>query len=88
MNDGKITHRVPTTDEVWASVHGGEPLNLTMPNESIEEEVPPPFADRSDEVRHSPLAIDDVDNVDESIPSNDDEDTAEKKDEWKSWDEG
>ena len=88
MNDGEITHRVPTTDEVWASVHGGEPLNLTMPNESIEEEVPPPFADRSDEVRHSPLAIDDVDNVDESIPSNDDEDTAEKKDEWKSWDEG
>lgn len=88
VTGAETQRRVPTTDEVWASVHGGEPLNLSMPNESIEDEVPPPFADRSDGGTHTPLAIDEIDNVDESIPSSDDVDAVEKEDEWKSWDEG
>jgi len=80
--------RVPTTDEIWRSVHGGEILDLTIPPAEIEEEVPPPFADRPDRNYEPEKILDEVGDltpVEISLPE---EGMEEKVSTWKSWDEG
>ena len=84
----KIQQRVPTTDEVWASVHGGIPIDLSVDTVVVEEEVPPPFADRPDTNGHLPRAVDEIDEVEEHIVEDTSENSENTKQEWKSWDEG
>ena len=85
--DGTMQQRIPTTDEIWRSVHGGEVLNLTV-EEPKEPEVPAPFADRPDRSGEISRAIDEVESVEETVS----ETTSVKSDVsqkgWKSWDEG
>ena len=85
--DGTMQQRIPTTDEIWRSVHGGEVLNLTV-EEPREPEVPAPFADRPDRSGEISRAIDEVESVEETVS----ESTPVKSDVsqkgWKSWDEG
>ena len=85
--DGTMQQRIPTTDEIWRSVHGGEVLNLTV-EEPREPEVPAPFADRPDRSGEISRAIDEVESVEETVS----ESTSVKSDVsqkgWKSWDEG
>jgi len=85
--DGTMQQRIPTTDEIWRSVHGGEVLNLSV-GEPEEPEVPAPFADRPDRSREISRAIDEVESVEETVS----ETTSVKSDVsqkgWKSWDEG
>ena len=85
--DGTMQQRIPTTDEIWRSVHGGEVLNLTV-EEPREPEVPAPFADRPDRSGEKSRAIDEVESVEETVS----ESTSVKSDVsqkgWKSWDEG
>ncbi|MEE2747680.1 MAG: hypothetical protein VYA86_03675 [Candidatus Thermoplasmatota archaeon] len=85
--DGGLQQRVPTTDEIWRSVHGGEILNLTV-DEPQEPEVPAPFADRPDRVGSVSRVIDEVDSVEESVPEPANVESDEPKQSWKSWDEG
>lgn len=85
--DGTMQQRIPTTDEIWRSVHGGEILNLSV-GEPEEPEVPAPFADRPDRSGEISRAIDEVESVEETVS----ETTSVKSDVsqkgWKSWDEG
>ena len=93
--------RVPTTDEVWRSVHGGEVLDLTVQEtQPIEPEAPAPFADRPDRVGELTRVVDEIETVDDSVPAEealrdelrltkDVEDGAENEERtWKTWDEG
>lgn len=88
VGGGEVQQRVPTTDEIWASVHGGEAIDLTVAPVVVEEEVPPPFADRPDAETHLPRAIDDVEEVNEEISDVGINEAGNTKQEWKSWDEG
>ena len=88
-SDGVAQQRIPTTDEIWRSVHGGESLNLVIEQTQIpQNEVPAPFADRPDRVGGLSRVVDEIESVDESVAEGDDEsgDTDERN--WKSWDEG
>jgi len=98
---GAVQQRVPTTDEVWRSVHGGEVLDLTVQQmQPIEPETPAPFADRPDRVGELSRVVDEIETVDDSVPSEgalreelglskDVEDNAENAERsWKTWDEG
>ena len=99
--DGTIQQRVPTTDEIWRSVHGGETLDLTIQQQPpAEDEAPPPFADRPDPVDGLLRVVDEIETVDDSGPieenlrdklglSDSDENEVENSERsWKSWDEG
>jgi len=94
---GSNQHRVPTTDEVWASVHGGEALDLSVQQVAPEDEVPPPFASRPDDSGMMPRAVDDIEQIEDSIrpaavPKPDPEpeaaETTASDPDWKAWDEG
>ena len=85
--DGGVQQRVPTTDEIWRSVHGGEVLTLSV-SEPPEEEVPAPFADRPDRTSELSRVIDEVESVEEIVPDSGTERVDEPKKGWKSWDEG
>ncbi|MEE3083717.1 MAG: hypothetical protein VX320_06505 [Candidatus Thermoplasmatota archaeon] len=88
VGDSEVQQRVPTTDEIWASVHGGEPIDLTVTPIAVEEEVPPPFADRPDDEVNLPRAIDEVEEINEEISDDVKDEMGSEKQEWKSWDEG
>ena len=85
--DGTMQQRVPTTDEIWRSVHGGEVLNLTV-EEPKEPEVPAPFADRPDRSGEISRAIDEVESVDDSVSESPPVESEVSQKGWKSWDEG
>lgn len=99
---GTTQQRVPTTDEVWRSVHGGEVLDLTVQQQvqPIDPEAPAPFADRPDRVGELTRVVDEIETVDDSVPTGealreelgltkDAEDGAENTERtWKTWDEG
>ena len=87
--DGTMQQRVPTTDEVWRSVHGGEIIDLTVQQEQpSEEESPAPFADRPDRTGELAKVIDEVESVDDSVPESSEEDGEKAERSWKTWDEG
>ena len=98
---GTAQQRVPTTDEVWRSVHGGEVLDLTVQQvQPIDPEAPAPFADRPDRVGELTRVVDEIETVDDSVPTEgalreelgltkDAEDGTENAERtWKTWDEG
>ena len=85
--DGTMQQRVPTTDEIWRSVHGGEVLNLSV-EEPMEPEVPAPFADRPDRSGGISRAIDEVESVDDSTSESPTTESEVSQKGWKSWDEG
>lgn len=98
---GTMQQRVPTTDEVWRSVHGGEVLDLTVQQtQPIDPGAPAPFADRPDRVGELTRVVDEIETVDDSVPTEealrdelgltkDAEDGAENAERtWKTWDEG
>ncbi len=89
-SDQPTQQRVPTTDEVWRSVHGGEPLNLTIQDSGpIEPEVPAPFANRPDRIGEIARVKDEIESVDESAFTDESKDTGEEEQRsWKTWDEG
>jgi hypothetical protein len=83
---GPVQQRVPTTDEIWRSVHGGEIIDLAIHQQPIED-APAPFADRPDRIGGMPRVIDEVETVEETTPQvTDDGDNEERN--WKAWDEG
>ena len=88
VSDSEIQQCVPTTDEVWASVHGGIPIDLSMDAIPVKEDVPPPFADRPDNDGHLPLAIDEIEEIEEIIVEESDDRSENVEQGWKSWDEG
>ncbi len=55
---------------------------------TMEDEVPPPFADRPDNQADLPLAVDEIDDVDEDVSEDMSDDSQNAKEGWKSWDEG
>jgi len=85
-------HRIPTTDEVWASVHADVPLDLSVPSTHGENDVPPPFADRPDGQQssvkiQSEIELDSIiadSELDEEIK----EGPGNSSNRWKEWDEG
>ena len=85
--DGTMQQRVPTTDEIWRSVHGGEVLNLSV-EEPKEPEVPAPFADRPDRSGEISRAIDEVESVNDSTSESPATESEVSQKGWKSWDEG
>ena len=85
--DGGIQQRVPTTDEIWRSVHGGEVLNLSI-EEVQEPSVPAPFADRPDRSGELTRVIDEVDLIEENPTESSPVEADDVKSGWKSWDEG
>ena len=87
--DGTMQQRVPTTDEVWRSVHGGEIIDLTVQQvQPSEEEAPAPFADRPDRTGELVKVIDEIESVDDSMPESNEEDGEKAERSWKTWDEG
>jgi len=86
-SDGGVQQRVPTTDEIWRSVHGGETLNLTI-EQTQEDVVPAPFADRPDREGGLSRVIDEVETVDESVSEQPISEADSSEQSWKSWDEG
>ena len=99
--DGSIQQRVPTTDEVWRSVHGGEVLDLTVQQtQPIDPGAPAPFADRPDRVGDLTRVVDEIETVDDSTPAEEilrrglglnkdvGNDTENTERSWKTWDEG
>ena len=86
--DGSVQQRVPTTDEVWRSVHGGEVLDLTIQQQPRENEIPAPFADRPDRVGDVARVVDEIETVEESVPQSNDDGGESSERSWKSWDEG
>ena len=87
--DGTMQQRVPTTDEVWRSVHGGEIIDLTVQQvQPSEEEAPAPFADRPDRTGELGKVIDEIESVDDSVPESSEEDGEKAERSWKTWDEG
>jgi hypothetical protein len=85
--DGGMQQRVPTTDEIWRSVHGNEVLNLSI-SEPLEEQVPAPFADRPDRNGEHSRVIDEIESVEETVPETTGDEVVESQKGWKSWDEG
>ena len=85
--DGGAQQRVPTTDEIWRSVHGGETLNLTI-EQTQEDVVPAPFADRPDREGGLSRVIDEVETVEESVSEQRISESDSSEQSWKSWDEG
>ena len=86
--DGVVQQRVPTTDDIWRSVHGGEVLDLTVQQQPPEDEIPAPFADRPDRVGELAKVVDEIETIDESVPRSSEEDGGATEGSWKSWDEG
>ena len=87
--DGTMQQRIPTTDEVWRSVHGGEVIDLTVQQgPPPEDEIPAPFADRPARTGELTKVVDEIESVDDSMPvsSENDGETTERS--WKTWDEG
>ena len=85
--DGTMQQRIPTTDEIWRSVHGGEILNLSV-GEPEEPEVPAPFADRPDRSGEISRALDEVESVEETVSASTSVQSDVSHKGWKSWDEG
>ena len=85
--DGGMQQRVPTTDEIWRSVHGGEVLKLSI-EEVQEPSVPAPFADRPDRSGELTRVIDEVDLIEENPTESSPVEADDVKSGWKSWDEG
>ena len=84
-----MQHRVPTTDEIWRSVHGGEVLDLTVQQHPPEDDaVPAPFADRPDRVGELTKVVDEIETVDEAVPQSNENNGETTEGNWKSWDEG
>ena len=86
--DGSMQQRVPTTDEVWRSVHGGEVIDLTVQQEPPEDEIPAPFADRPDRVDKLTRVVDEIETVDDSVPESSENEVENTERSWKTWDEG
>ena len=87
--DGTMQQRVPTTDEVWRSVHGGEIIDLTVQQvQPSEEEAPAPFTDRPDRTGELAKVVDEIETVDDSVPKSSEEDGENDERSWKTWDEG
>ena len=87
--DGAMQQRVPTTDEVWRSVHGGEIIDLTLQQvQPSEDEAPAPFADRPDRTSELAKVVDEIESVDDSVPESSEEDGEKAERDWKTWDEG
>lgn len=84
---GPVQQRVPTTDEIWRSVHGGEVIDLTIHQQPIDD-TPAPFADRPDRIGEMPRVIDEVETVEEITPQITDDDGDNEERTWKTWDEG
>ena len=88
-SDGVAQQRIPTTDEIWRSVHGGESLNLVIEQTQIpQNEVPAPFADRPDRVGGLSRVVDEIESVDETVAEDDGGAGTTDERNWKSWDEG
>ena len=88
-SDAPLQQRIPTTDEVWRSVHGGEAIDLTVQQAPPSEpEVPAPFADRPDRVGELAKVVDEIETVDDSTPESSDEEAETTERNWKTWDEG
>ncbi len=85
--DGGVQQRVPTTDEIWRSVHGGEVLNLSV-GEPQEPEVPAPFADRPDQLDEFSRVIDEIESVEEMTSDSTHMENGKSENSWKAWDEG
>ena len=83
-----VQQRIPTTDEVWRSVHGGEVLDLTIQQQPHENEIPAPFADRPDRVGDMMRVVDEIETVEESVVQSVEDDGGSTERSWKSWDEG
>ena len=87
--DGTMQQRIPTTDEVWRSVHGGEVIDLSVQQgPPPEEEIPAPFADRPDRVGELTKVVDEIESVDDSMPESSENDVDNTERSWKTWDEG
>jgi hypothetical protein len=86
--DGTIQQRVPTTDEVWRSVRGGEILDLTVHQPLTKEEIPAPFADRPDRVGEFARVLDEIEYGDDSTPQSIEDGGEPVERSWKTWDEG
>ena len=87
--DGTMQQRVPTTDEVWRSVHGGEIIDLTVQQvQPSDDEAPAPFADRPDRTGELAKVVDEIESVDDSVPESSEEDGEKAERDWKTWDEG
>ncbi|MCS5535402.1 MAG: hypothetical protein NZ802_06065, partial [Candidatus Poseidoniales archaeon] len=87
--DGTMQQRVPTTDEVWRSVHGGEVIDLTVQQELPPEDgIPAPFADRPDRTGELTRVVDEIESVDDSMPDSSENDDENTELSWKTWDEG
>ena len=86
--DGTVQQRVPTTDEVWRSVHGGEILDLTVHQPLAEPETPAPFADRPDHAGDLARVVDEIESMNDSAPQSIEDDGEQVERSWKTWDEG
>ena len=84
---GAAQQRVPTTDEIWRSVHGGEIIDLTIHQQPIEQ-TPAPFADRPDRGGGVARVVDEIETVEETTTQDDDEGPDSEERSWKTWDEG
>jgi len=86
--EGKV--RIPTTDQVWAAMHGGEELDLSMPESTG---VAPPFADSPEYTAEKAavgIVVDDLMDAttnEVSAPPTEEEPPEEQRG-WRSWDEG
>ena len=87
--DGVQQQRIPTTDEIWRSVHGGESLNLVIEqSQPLEDQVPAPFVNRPDRVGGVSRVVDEIESVEESAIEDVVEDGGPDERNWKVWDEG
>lgn len=84
---GAAQQRVPTTDEIWRSVHGGEIIDLTIHQQPIEQ-APAPFADRPDRSGGVARVVDEIETVEERSEQDEDEGPDDEERSWKTWDEG
>ena len=84
---GAAQQRVPTTDEIWRSVHGGEVIDLTIHQQPIEQ-APAPFADRPDRGGGMVRVVDEIETVEETSTQDDDDAPDDEERSWKTWDEG
>tara|TARA_B100000214_G_scaffold321238_1_gene256717 strand:+ start:918 stop:1802 length:885 start_codon:yes stop_codon:yes gene_type:complete len=87
-SDMSQQQRVPSTDEIWRSVHGGETLNLVIPPIEVEEEVPPPFADRPDGSYEPEKILEEIESITSPRLTKKQDEVEENTSTWKSWDEG
>jgi len=82
--------QIPTTDQVWAAMHGGKKLQLSVAESSG---VAPPFADSAEYIPEKAavgVVVDDLMDTTSSEASRtpDDQDSPEQQRGWRSWDEG